>query len=119
MLYYSKNHLWLKIDGDNAEVGLTDYAVKNLGEIIFLNLPDAGESLSAGERFGDVESVKKVSDLISPVDGEVICANEMLLDEPEAISGDPFGTWLIKVQVESISDGLLNAEEYDLFKEKL
>lgn len=119
MLYYSKNHLWLKVDGDNAEVGLTDYALEKLGSIIFINLPDAGESLSVGERFGDIESVKTVSDLVSPVDGEVIETNEKLLDEPEIISENPFEAWFIKVRVENIPNGLMSAEEYDSFKEKL
>lgn len=119
MLYYSKNHLWLKVDGDTAEVGLTDYALEKLGNIIFINLPDIGECLAVGERFGDVESVKTVSDLISPVDGEVTEVNEALLDEPEVVSEDPFGTWLMKAQIEGISDRLMSAKEYDAFKEKL
>ena len=119
MLYFSKNHLWVKSDGTNAEIGLTDYASEKLGNIVFVNLPDVGENLSAGERFGDVESVKTVSDLISPIDGEVIEVNEALLDEPEAISGNPSETWLIKARVDNIPDGLMSAEEYDSFKESL
>lgn len=119
MLYFSKNHLWVKSDGANAEIGLTDYAAEKLGNIVFVNLPDVGENLSAGERFGDVESVKTVSDLISPIDGEVIEANETLLDEPEAISENPSETWLIKARVDNIPDGLMSAEEYDSFKESL
>ena len=86
MLYYSKNHLWLKTDRNTAEIGLTDYAAEKLRNIVFVNLPDVGEHLSEGEKFGDVESVKTVSDLISPVDGEVTEVNETLLDEPEVIS---------------------------------
>ncbi len=119
MLYFSKNHLWIKSDGTCVEIGLTDYAAEKLGNIVFVNLPDVGEALSEGERFGDVESVKTVSDLISPVDGEVVEVNETLLDEPEAISEDPFGKWLIKVRVESIPDGLVSGEEYKKFKETL
>ncbi len=119
MLYFSKNHLWVKSDGTNAEIGLTDYAAEKLGNIVFVNIPDVGESLSAGERFGDVESVKTVSDLISPVDGEVIEVNETLLDEPEIISENPSEVWLIKARVENIPDGLMTVEEYDLFKEGL
>lgn len=119
MLYFSKNHLWLKTDRNTAEIGLTDYAAEKLGNIVFVNLPDVGEGLSAGERFGDVESVKTVSDLISPVDGEVIEVNEALLDEPEIISENPSEVWLIKARVENIPDGLMTAEEYDSFKENL
>lgn len=119
MLYFSKNHLWLKTDRNTAEIGLTDYAAEKLGNIVFVNLPDAGERLSEGERFGDIESVKTVSDLISPIDGEVCDINEALLDEPEAISENPSETWLIKARVESIPVGLMSAEEYDSFKEKL
>ena len=80
-------------------------------------LLDVGENLSAGEKFGDVESVKTVSDLISPVDGEITEVNEALLDEPEIISENPSEVWLIKARVENIPDGLMTAEEYDLFKE--
>ena len=117
MLYYSKNHLWLRTDGNTAKIGLTDYAAEKLGNIVFVNLPDVGENLSAGEKFGDVESVKTVSDLISPVDGEITEVNEALLDEPEIISENPSEVWLIKARVENIPDGLMTAEEYDLFKE--
>ncbi len=119
MLYYSKNHLWLKADENTAEIGLTDYAAERLGNIFFVNLPDVGEHLSAGEKFGDVESVKTVSDLISPVDGEITEVNEALLDEPEAISEDPLGTWLVRARIEAVPDGLLSEEEYGAFKEKL
>lgn len=119
MLYYTKNHLWLKTDGTDAEIGLTDYASEKLGNIFFVNLPDVGEHLSEGEKFGDVESVKTVSDLISPVDGEVIEVNEALLDEPEVISENPSETWLIKARVEGIPDGLMSEEEYERFKENL
>ena len=119
MLYYTKNHLWLKTDGTDAEIGLTDYAAEKLGNIFFVNLPDVGEHLSAGEKFGDVESVKTVSDLISPIDGEVTEVNETLLDEPEVISENPSGTWLIKARIEDIPDGLMSEEEYERFKENL
>ena len=119
MLYYTKNHLWLKAVENAAEIGLTDYAAEKLGNIVFVNLPDVGEHLSAGEKFGDVESVKTVSDLISPVDGEVIEVNEALLDEPEVISENPSETWLIKARIEDIPDGLMSEEGYERFKENL
>lgn len=119
MTYYSKNHLWLKTDKNTAEIGLTDYAVEKLGNIVFVNLPDVGDKISEGERFGDVESVKTVSDLISPVDGDIIEVNEALLDEPGAISENPSETWLIKAKIGNITRGLMSEEEFKRFKENL
>ena len=118
-IYYTKHHFWLKTDGVNAEIGLTDYAAEKLGNIVFINLPDIGANLSADGIFGDVESVKSVSDLISPVDGEVIEVNETLLDEPEKISETPLESWLIKAKVDNIPNGLMTSEEYDSFKKSL
>ena len=119
MTYYSRNHLWIKTEGENAEIGLTDYAIEKLGSIVFLNLPDVGDSLSVGERFGDIESIKTVSDLISPVDGEVLEINEMLLDEPEKVSEKPSEIWLVKACCACLPDSLMSAQEYDSLKEKL
>lgn len=115
MVSYSKNHLWVKAEGDIAEIGITDYASEELGGILFVNLPDVGDAMKAGERFGDVESTKTVSDLISPVDGEVVAVREELLDDPEAISDDPFETWLIKARIEGLPDDLMGEEEYRAF----
>ena len=99
---YTKDHEWLKEEGDLASVGITDFAQNELGDIVFVNLPEVGDEVTAGESFGDVESVKAVADVNSPVTGVVAEINEALLDEPEALNSDPYGSWFIKV--EDISD---------------
>ena len=119
MTRYSKNHIWIRYENDIAEIGITEYAAEKLGNIMFVNLPDTGEELVCGERFGDVESIKTVSDLISPIDGEVTEINETLPDEPEIISDDPAGTWFIKARIRNFSDELMSEEEYNSLKESL
>lgn len=116
-LKYSKSHEWVKLDGDTAIVGLTDYAQSELGDLVFVNLPEEGDSVEAGEVFADVESVKAVSDVYSPVTGEVEEINEELLDAPELINDDAYEAWFIKVKGVSDTEELLTAEEYKAFVE--
>ena len=116
-LKYSKSHEWVKLDGDTAIVGLTDYAQSELGDLVFVNLPEVGDTVEAGEVFGDVESVKAVSDVYSPVTGEVTEINEELLDSPELINDDAYEAWFIKVKDVSATEELLTAEEYKAFVE--
>jgi glycine cleavage system H protein len=97
---YSKDHEWIKVEGDRGRVGITDYAQKQLGDVVFLELPALGRSLKAGEQFGTVESVKAVSELYSPVAGEVVEVNAALTGKPEAINKDPHGgAWMIVLKV--------------------
>lgn len=116
---YSENHIWVLKDGDTASLGITDHAQEKLGGIMFINLPDVGDVVKEGQRFGDVESIKTVSDLISPVSGEVIEVNEEAADDPELINEDPYANWLIKVKLESTAAGLMDEKEYDTRKEEL
>lgn len=116
-LKYSKSHEWVKEEGDVMVIGLTDFAQSELGDLVFVNLPEEGDEVEAGEAFGDVESVKAVSDVFSPVSGEVCEINEDLLDNPAAINEDAYGAWLIKVKNVTDSEELMDAAEYDKFCE--
>lgn len=109
---YSKKHLWVLNDGDTATIGVTDFLQEKLGAIMFLNLPEAGESLAAGERFGDIESKKTVMDLEAPISGEVVEVNGELADEPDVINVAPLESWFVRVKVTSIPDDLLTEAEY-------
>lgn len=111
-LLYADSHEWVKIDGDIATVGITDYAQHALGNIVYVDMPEVGDIVTAGEEFGAVESVKAASDLISPVSGEVIEINEALEDTPEAINEDAFGAWIMKVKLSEQPSELLDAEAY-------
>jgi len=115
-LHYTADHEWVKIDGDIAIVGVTDYAQGELGDIVFVEVETEGETLDAEEVFGTIEAVKTVSDLILPISGEVIEFNETLEDDPSLINNDPFGEgWIIKVRVSNPSDveGLMDATAYE------
>lgn len=113
-LRYSASHEWVKeLPNGIVEIGLTDYAQDSLGSLVFVNLPQVGDGVSAGETFADVESVKAVSDVYSPVSGEVVEVNEALLDAPENINDDPYGAWLIRVGSVSAWEDLLDAAAYD------
>ena len=113
-LKYSKSHEWVKIlDDGSAEIGLTDFAQNALGNLVFVNLPEPGDSVDAGETFADVESVKAVSDVYSPVSGEVLEINEELLDHPELINEDPYGAWFVRVGSPSDEEELLDAAAYE------
>ena len=116
-LQYSKSHEWVMTDGDVAVVGISDFAQDALGDVVFVNLPQEGDTVTAGEPFGDVESVKAVSDLISPLSGTVCAVNEELLDAPEMLNSDPYGAWIIKVENVSGSEELLSASDYEIFCE--
>jgi glycine cleavage system H protein len=114
---YAKSHEWLQLEGETATVGITDYAQSSLGDIVFVELPKVGATITVGETFGSVESVKAVSDLYSPVSGKVTEINEALNDAPDTINTAANDTWIIKLVLTDAveSTGLLNAEEYEKF----
>lgn len=113
---YSKSHEWIHfLSDDTAQIGLTDFAQDQLGSLVFVNLPEVGDDFSVGESFGDVESVKAVSDIYSPVTGAVSKVNEDLLDTPEAINQDPYGAWLVEMNAITLRDTLLSAADYEAF----
>ena len=111
-LKYTKDHEWVKIDGGTAKVGITDYAQKQLGDVVYLELPDVGRTLKKGEVFGTIESVKAVSELYSPVDGEVTEVHAALVQHPEEVNKAPHSSWMIAVKVAGGQDGLLDAAAY-------
>lgn len=113
-LSYTKSHEWVLFAADgSAKVGLTDHAQDALGDLVFVNLPQVGDALTCGEALGDVESVKAVSDVYSPVSGTVKAVNEDLLDTPEAINADPYGAWLVEVEDITDREELLDAAAYE------
>ena len=114
-LKYTKSHEWVKEEDGVAVVGITDFAQDALGDVVFVNLPEAGDEVVAGESFGDVESVKAVSDLVSPVSGIVQAVNEELMDAPEMLNSDPYGAWIIKVEQINDYEALLDADDYEAF----
>lgn len=114
-LQYSKSHEWVKAEDGVTVVGISDFAQNALGDVVFVNLPAEGDSVTTGDAFGDVESVKAVSDLVSPVTGTVSAVNEELLDAPEMLNSDPYGAWLIKVENVEGSEELLDAAAYEAF----
>ncbi len=112
---YSKDHEWLKLDGDTATVGITEFAAAQLGDIVFVELPEVGASFQAGQSFGVVESTKTASDVFYPVSGKVLAVNDALLDAPELVNQDPYGKgWFIKIQCANNAelDALLDANTY-------
>jgi glycine cleavage system H protein len=110
---YTREHEWVKIEGDRGTIGITDFAQKQLGDVVFLELPEPGRKLRAHERFGTVESVKAVSELFSPVGGEVVEVNKALVDKPETVNSDPFGAgWMIRVRLEGQPSDLMDAQQY-------
>ena len=116
-LYYSESHEYVKIEGDFAYVGITDYAQNALGNVVYVDLPEVDDEVEADEDFGAVESVKAASDLISPVTGTVVEVNGALEDKPELINEDPFENWIIKVQLSDTAelDNLMDAQAYEDF----
>lgn len=115
-LKYSKSHEWVEfLDDTTARIGLTDFAQDSLGGLVFVNLPEEDDDVTAGESLGDVESVKAVSDVISPVSGKVAKINEELLDAPEKINEDPYGAWLVEVEGIGEKEELLDAAAYEAF----
>ena len=111
-LKYSASHEWIKEEDGVFVIGLTDFAQSALGDIVFINLPEEGDEVTAGESFADVESVKAVSDVFSPVTGTVCAVNEELLDDPAQVNEDPYGAWLVKVEDVTGTEELLDAEGY-------
>ncbi len=115
-LGFSQEHEWVRVEGDIATIGVTDYAQDQLGDIVYLDLPSLGDSLSQGGKMGEIESVKAVSDLFSPVSGEVLELNQQAIDAPELVNEEPYGRgWLVKLRLSDPAqlDGLLSAEAYD------
>ncbi|NMB96365.1 MAG: glycine cleavage system protein GcvH [Clostridiaceae bacterium] len=116
-LKYSKEHEWVKVTGDKAYIGITDYAQEALGDIVFVELPEVGMEISAGDTFGVVESVKAASDIYCPVSGTVTKINEELIDSPEIINEDPYGAWIIEIELSDTLelDELMDDQEYEDF----
>ena len=115
---YTQDHEWIRVEGGTATVGITDYAQQQLGDVVFVELPEVGRKLETGEAFGTVESVKAASEVFAPVDGEVTETNQALVDEPELVNQDPTGEgWFIKVKLTSPSDveGLMDQAAYDAY----
>ena len=112
-LQYSRDHEWLRMENGVAVIGISDFAQSELGDVVFVNLPQEGDETTAGEPFGDVESVKAVSDLVCPVTGTVCAVNEELLDAPEKLNEDPYGAWIIKVENVTETEEMLTAAEYE------
>jgi glycine cleavage system H protein len=115
-LRYTKEHEWVRVDGDEAVVGITKFAADQLGDIVFVELPDVGRALDAHATFGVVESVKAVSDLFAPIAGEVVAANEALAGNPELVNADPFGEgWMLRLRLADVAqlDGLMDAAAYE------
>ena len=117
-LHYSKDHEWVRVEGNVAVVGITDYAQDSLGDVVYVELPKASDEFAANEPFGSVESVKAVSEVFSPVSGEIVGINDALADAPEKVNTDPYGDgWMIRVKMSNAGevDSLLTAAEYEDF----
>ena len=114
-LKYTKDHEWMRVSGDVAEVGITDYAQEQLGDVVFVELPDVGRQVKAGESFGSIESVKAVSELFAPASGEIIEVNPYLKDHPEAVNSKPHETWMVKLRLADphTSGSLLDSVAYE------
>ena len=112
---YTKDHEWIRVTGDTADIGITDYAQRQLGDVVFVELPDVGKTVGAGESFGSIESVKAVSELFAPMSGEVVAVNPQLKDHPESVNTAPHETWMVKLRVTDASarEGLLDAAAYE------
>jgi glycine cleavage system H protein len=116
---YTKDHEWIDVAGDRGRVGITDYAQRQLGDVVYIELPEVGAKVKAGQSFGSIESVKAVSELYAPIAGEVVEVNAALKRSPEAVNKDPHGSWMIvlKLSDQAAADGLLDASQYaDLVK---
>ncbi len=113
-VYYSKDHEWARKDGDTVKIGISDYAQDQLGDIVFVELPDVGTAFERGEEFGTLESVKAVSEMYVPLSGEVVAVNKELLDAPELLNEDPYANWIIELRpsVEDEYDELLSRDDY-------
>jgi glycine cleavage system H protein len=114
-LKYTKDHEWIRITGDTAEIGITDYAQQQLGDVVYVDLPEVGRTITAGESFGTIESVKAVSELFAPMSGEVVDVNAQLKDHPEAVNKEPHGTWMVRVRLAdpAAAAALLDSGQYE------
>ena len=118
-LQYTRSHEWIRTEDGTATIGITDHAQDELGDVVFVELPEVGATFDAGDSFGTVESVKAVSDLYTPVGGEVVEVNEALEDSPEKINEDPYGEgWIVKLRVSDAGAGLLSASDYEQLLEE-
>ncbi|PPF12768.1 MULTISPECIES: glycine cleavage system protein GcvH [unclassified Rathayibacter] len=112
-LQYTSDHEWIRVDGEVATVGITAYAADKLGDVVFVELPEAGARVEGGSVVGEIESTKSVGELFAPVDGEVLETNTAVVDSPELVNSDPFGEgWLIRVRFDALPDGLLDSAAY-------
>lgn len=116
-LYYSKDHEWVKVEGEYATIGITDYAQDSLGDVVYVELPDIDDELDAGDEIGIVESVKAASDIYTPLSGKVVAVNEELVDTPEAINEAPYASWIIKLEISQVEEleKLMTSQEYEAF----
>lgn len=117
MIYYSESHEYIRVEGEEGFIGISDYAQKQLGNVVYVDMPEEGDEITAGDDFGAIESVKAASDLIAPVSGEVLEVNTALEENPRLINEDPMANWIIKVSVEDPSqlDSLMDEERYAAF----
>lgn len=114
-LRYTKDHEWVRVSGDTAEIGITDFAQRQLGDVVYVELPDVGQTITAGATFGTIESVKAVSDLYAPMSGEVVATNEGVKAHPEVVNAQPHESWMIKIRLRDGAETapLLNASDYE------
>jgi glycine cleavage system H protein len=112
---YTKEHEWIELAGERGKIGITDYAQQQLGDVVYIELPEVGARLKEGQSFGTIESVKAVSELYAPVSGEVVEVNAALKDKPETVNADPHGSWMIAIKLTNPTeaDGLMNASQYE------
>ncbi len=117
MIYYSESHEYVRVEGGEGYIGISDYAQKQLGNVVYVDMPEEGDNIEAGDDFGAIESVKAASDLIAPVSGEVLEVNTALEENPRLINEDPMANWIIKVSIEQPEqlDNLMSPEEYEAF----
>ena len=114
-LHYTKDHEWIRVTGDTADIGITDYAQRQLGDVVYVELPDVGKTITAGASFGSIESVKAVSELFAPMGGEVVAVNPQLKDHPESVNTSPHETWMVRLRLTdpSARGSLMDAAAYE------
>jgi len=114
-LHYTKDHEWIRVTGDTADIGITDYAQRQLGDVVYVDLPDVGKTIAAGASFGSIESVKAVSELFAPMGGEVVAVNAQLKDHPESVNTSPHETWMVRLRLTdpSARGSLMDAAAYE------
>jgi len=112
-LKYTKDHEWIRVSGEVAEVGITDFAQEQLGDVVFVELPPVGTAVTAGTAFGTIESVKAVSELFAPATGQIVAVNDRLAQAPEDVNSRPHETWIIRIRLQGAPDGLLDSAQYE------